>query len=161
MRYVNLSLLSVIGLSSCGPVVNNPVYPVGPQGEAGYNSLISLSNDAPTCAQGGVTIVSALDTNRNNTVDVNEDANVAVAVVCHGESATGLFNAVEVLNPCGDAPGVYDEVLLRLTDGTVLASFSENVNGKNTRFSLIGPGTYQTTDGTGCVFTLTSEGRLE
>ena len=36
----------------------------------------------------------------------------------------------------------------------LIASFSENVNGKNTRFVSIGPGNYMTTDGTECTFTV-------
>jgi hypothetical protein len=61
---------------------------------------------------------------------------------------------IQIVDPCGDAPGIIDEVLLILPDGSVLASFSETVEGRNTRFAVIPPGTYMTTDGSKCVFTL-------
>lgn len=69
------------------------------------------------------------------------------------------INRIE--DPCGDAPGIIDEVLLILANGQVLVSFSENANGKNTRFSILPPGSYQTTDGSGCVFTITSSGDVQ
>ena len=66
------------------------------------------------------------------------------------------FSAVTIVDPCGDKSGVYDEVLLKLADGTILASFSDDVNGKNTRFSLLNPGSYMTTDSSRCFFTIDS-----
>lgn len=68
------------------------------------------------------------------------------------------FTPVQIINPCGDASGVYDEVLLKLYSGEILASFSDNASGKNTRFSLIPAGSYMTTDGDNCYFTVTSNG---
>lgn len=60
---------------------------------------------------------------------------------------------VEILDPCGDSANVYDEVLLKLKNGQVLASFSANSSGLNTRFSLlVFDVLYGTTDGTGCQF---------
>lgn len=70
------------------------------------------------------------------------------------------FSNVTVVDPCGDAPTVVDEVLLKLGDGTVLASFSDNANGANTRFSLLNPGTYMTSDGSNCVFTVSNDGNI-
>jgi hypothetical protein len=64
-----------------------------------------------------------------------------------------------ILQPCGDTPGVFDEILLDTSSG-IVASFSDNANGKNTRFSVLTDGTYQVTDGTGCVFTIQNGGLL-
>lgn len=64
----------------------------------------------------------------------------------------GAAAVIEVIDPCGDAPGVYDEVILRLANGQLLSSFSDNSNGKNTRFSILTPGSYMTTDGSSCRF---------
>ena len=72
-----------------------------------------------------------------------------------GQNAVpGTYPITELIDPCGDAPSVFDEVLLRLNNNTIVASFSENSNGKNTRLSLLIPGTYQTTDGSSCTFTV-------
>jgi hypothetical protein len=51
-----------------------------------------------------------------------------------------------------EAANKYDEVFLRLSTGVILASFSDNANGLNTRFSVLTAGSYQTTDATGCRF---------
>jgi hypothetical protein len=88
------------------------------------------------------------------------------ATVCNGEDGeNGLdapptpFTPVAAIDPCGNGPG-FDEVLLRLNDGSILASFSDNANGKNTRFSLLVPGNYVSTDGTLCYFSVTSAGEV-
>jgi hypothetical protein len=70
------------------------------------------------------------------------------------------YAVVAIEDPCGDAPGIYDEVLLKLASGQVLASFSDNSSGKNTRFALLPPGSYVTTDGSSCHFTLNVDGSL-
>lgn len=73
-----------------------------------------------------------------------------------GQSApASQFSVVQVIDPCGKQSS-FDEVLLKLGDGTILASFSDNENGKNTRFSLLVPGNYVVTDGTHCYFTVNS-----
>lgn len=64
---------------------------------------------------------------------------------------------LEIIDPCGDAPGIHDEVLVRLPDGSLLVSMSDQVSGKNTRFVILGPGDYQTTDGSSCVFSVDQE----
>jgi hypothetical protein len=142
-----LLLLGFTIFTACGPT-------------PGFNSIINIVTGAGNCPAGGYVLLSSLDTNRDGVVN-DGDAEIKSNTVCNGNNATGVFSSVEVLDPCGDAPGVYDEVLLRLSDGTVLVSFSANASGDNTRFALIGPGTYTTTDGSNCTFTLTSEGRLQ
>lgn len=75
-------------------------------------------------------------------------------------AAMSAYAVAEVLDPCGDAPGVIDEVLLKLANGQLLASFSDNSSGKNTRFSIIPAGSYVTSDGTNCHFTVDSSGAV-
>lgn len=70
------------------------------------------------------------------------------------------YTVVGLVDPCGDKPGVYDEVFLRLANGQLIASFSDNSNGLNTRFSVIGPGNYVTTDGSHCYFSVDSNNQL-
>ena len=78
-----------------------------------------------------------------------------------GQDATlNQYDIVSVLDPCGDTPNVVDEVLLKLRNGQVLASFSANASGANARFSLLAPGNYLTTDGSNCHFTIDANGNM-
>lgn len=64
-------------------------------------------------------------------------------------------SVTKLIDPCGNGPG-YDEIFLRTNTGKIIASFSDNASGLNTRFSeLTVGGPYFTTDGTGCTFTVT------
>ena len=62
------------------------------------------------------------------------------------------FDIVEVIDPCGDE-AAFDEVILRLANGELLAYFA----GSDGFLTLIDPGNYVTTDGTGCQFTVNSD----
>ena len=67
------------------------------------------------------------------------------------------FSVVAIIDPCGDASGIIDEVLLRLANGQVLTSLSDNANGTNTRLGVLGDGSFVTTDGSNCAFTLSTD----
>jgi peptidoglycan hydrolase CwlO-like protein len=69
-------------------------------------------------------------------------------------------NITQVVDPCGDTPNKYDEVIFKMSNGTYVASFSDNANGLNTRFSVLPVGNYQTTDGTNCRFSVNANGTL-
>jgi hypothetical protein len=72
-----------------------------------------------------------------------------------GLNADTTYQVTEIIDPCGQQhPNGYDEVILKLGNGKYLASFSDNANGLNTRFGVLPAGTYRTTDGTNCTFTL-------
>lgn len=64
------------------------------------------------------------------------------------------YTVTELIDPCGDAPG-YDEVLMRLHNGLLVAHFA---SGTKQFLTVIGPGTYMTTDGTACTFTVSPSG---
>lgn len=70
------------------------------------------------------------------------------------------YTPVALINPCGDAPGIADEVFILLANGQLIASFSQSANGDNTRFAVLSPGNYVTTDGDNCSFTLSSDGSI-
>lgn len=141
--------------------------PIGPQGY----SIVTLVTPALTCPNAGVTTIIARDANYSGALELSVDEQVQEFTICNGtDGANGTngvngtngqdgqdapptaFTPVEIIDPCGDTPTIYDEVLLRLADGSVLASFSDNANGQNTRFSLLKPGSFMTTDGSGCYF---------
>lgn len=133
--------------------------PTGAPGANGFNSLIALVSNPPSCANGGVTVLSGLDINRDNSLSANEV--VVSSDVCNGlNAAPTAFTPTGLVNPCGDAPGIYDEVFIKLQNGTLIASFSDNASGQNTRFSVLVAGTYRTTDGDNCVFTTDSSGNI-
>lgn len=149
----------------------------GVNGQNGHSTVFLVGPASlDVCPAGGSTFLVALDSNDSGALEVEEDQNLQSATICNGatgangedgkDGADGLdapptqFTPVAVIDPCGDAPGIVDEVLLKLADGTILASFSENANGKNTRFALIGPGNYVTTDGSVCKFTINASGDI-
>jgi hypothetical protein len=69
----------------------------------------------------------------------------------------GQDTVMAVYDPCGDSPG-FDEILLKLADGTVLAYFE---SGSNRFLTVLRPGTYRTTDGSNCTFTLLNDGTIQ
>lgn len=148
-------------LVSCGgTVVEGPPGPPGNQGDSGNNghSVVFFPTNAPQCLNGGTLWLSATDTNDNGILDVTDD-NIKYAVVCNGQNAPwSLYITVGIITPCGPNSSPYKEVLLLLANGSVLASFSDNVSGTNTRFALIPDGSYQDTDASACPFTLSTSG---
>lgn len=81
------------------------------------------------------------------------------AVILDGQDGTdapAVLSVSEIIDPCGKQAS-FDEVLLRLSDGSLLVHFS---NGSNQFLSLIGPGSYVTTDGTSCHFTVNADGSV-
>lgn len=63
---------------------------------------------------------------------------------------------MSIIMPCGPNSSPYKEVILCLYDGTLLASFSQDVGGSYTRLSMLPTGTYMDTDSSGCIFTVAS-----
>lgn len=68
-----------------------------------------------------------------------------------------LFTPVEAIQACGNSVA-YKEVLLRLANGQVLGSFSDDTSGKMTRLAFLPDGTYMNTDNSGCTFSLSTAG---
>jgi len=180
MKKINMFLLSIFlsfALINCGKNGNNGSNGLnGKDGSNGINShsaVFSTTSASETqCPNGGTIFMIGIDTNDNQTLDTF-DTNIQTMIVCNGldgekgekgnkgdkgdtgnTSPPAQFTPIAIIDPCGDASGIYDEVFLKLYDGSILASFSDTVDGKNTRFVLLKNGTYQTTDGDNCVFTL-------
>lgn len=78
-----------------------------------------------------------------------------------GRDATlSPYTPVGLFNPCGDAAGVADEILIQLANGQIVVSYSDTSTGKNTRFAVLEPGHYKTTDGDRCYFTVNADGSI-
>jgi hypothetical protein len=72
-----------------------------------------------------------------------------------GEDGIDGANAVlEIIDPCGNNEGHFDEVILRLSTGDLLAYFE---SGSKRFLSIIDPGNYRTTDAQRCYFTVTED----
>jgi hypothetical protein len=71
----------------------------------------------------------------------------------------GYKNIVAIIDPCG-TQGNYNEVFLKLSNDQMLASFSDNASGQNTRFTVLTDGNFVTTDGTHCSFTVSGSGTV-
>jgi len=77
------------------------------------------------------------------------------------DGVSSPYQITGLVDPCGATPGFVNEVLLRLTNGMLVASFSANSAGANTRLGVLLPGMYQTTDtntpGKRCRFTVNAD----
>lgn len=129
----------------------------GESGSRGFSSLINVSLAGDLCPNGGALLLSGLDTDHSLVLEASEIT--SSNTICNGTNGQNApiqpFAPVEVLDPCG-AQSTFDEVLLRLSNGNVLASFSQNASGLNTRFTLIPDGNFGTTDNTNCSFSLST-----
>ena len=67
---------------------------------------------------------------------------------------------VTLLNPCGDAPGLVDEIIIRLPNGTLLATFTDSSNGKDLRLAVISEGDFETRDGDNCSYSIDSNNNI-
>lgn len=148
----------------------------GANGQDGASMVFeTLSASTEQCVSGGSLIVMAIDSDRSGSL-TPADSNHAAIVVCNGsdgadgrdgvdgqdgrdgqEAPLPLFTPVEAIQACGNSVA-YKEVLLRLANGQVLGSFSDDKNGKMTRLAFLPDGTYMNTDNTGCVFSLSTAG---
>ena len=127
----------------------------GAQGEAGQGCSVTqaLNGALIECASGSVLVLNGQ--NGEDGQD-GEDGMDGQDGQDGADAPPTPYSVSEVIDPCG-AESNFDEVLLKLANGAVVASFSENANGLNTRFVIIGPGNYMTTDGTSCQFTVNQD----
>lgn len=80
------------------------------------------------------------------------------AVIVNGtdgqDAPPTAYSVVELIDPCGDEPNAFDEVLLRLANGQLMAHYSSD----GLQFlTLLSPGNYVTTDSQKCHFTIDSD----
>jgi hypothetical protein len=75
-------------------------------------------------------------------------------IILNGVNGTTPYSVLGPIQPCGAASSPWKEVLLCLSNGSILGSFSETASGQNTRFAFLPAGTYQDTDESGCNFSV-------
>lgn len=71
------------------------------------------------------------------------------SVILNGKDS--LLGINELINPCGESGLQYEEILLRLSDNSIVAYFE---NGNKRFLSQLSSGDYVTTDGENCYFTI-------
>lgn len=64
------------------------------------------------------------------------------------------YSLVKEIQPCGPGSSPWKEVILCMAGGDLLASFSDNASGTNTRLSNIPQGNYIDTDASSCNFSV-------
>jgi hypothetical protein len=126
----------------------------GPQGPAGTScSVQSVAPDPSVAPNGGALITCGA----TSTLLLNGAPGAPGPQGDAGVPAPPTaYSVVAVIDPCGPSGG-FDEVFLRLANGTVVASFSDNAAGQNTRLSILVDGSFVTSDGTNCAFTVTTD----
>lgn len=122
------------------------------------NTTLTLNNTQIVSLQNSLTVnVNNLQTQIDSLQTTTNDDIVNIYTIING-----VNDVAAIVDPCGDSPG-WDEVLLRLADGSIVASFSDNASGLNTRFTVIPHNSsqvYSTTDGTSCGFKVMNDGLI-
>ncbi|MBN8542619.1 MAG: hypothetical protein J0L82_19670 [Deltaproteobacteria bacterium] len=141
--------------------LNGDVGPTGPAGSNGHSMVFkTLEASVEQCgSQGGTIILMALDVDDEG-IYLPHLPQTTSATLCNGSTPSVTnYTPVEAIQPCGAGPG-FREVLLRLSNGQVLASLSNNAQGDMTRLAFLPDGTYMTTDSMSCRFSLSSAGQV-
>lgn len=137
----------------CGETVSH-VYNgrPGENGTAATCSTQQLSNGSETiCSDGSHSVVV------NGSAGVKGDTGASGSNGTNGhDSPITPYSITDVLLPCG-AGGGYDEVLLRLGDGQLLAHFTE---GSREFLSILKPGNYVTASIPACYFSIDAGNNL-
>lgn len=67
------------------------------------------------------------------------------------------YTITEIIDPCGDNPNEYDEIIIKMYNGLYFAYFED----KNKRFlTILNPGKYITTDKQKCEFEILENGEI-
>lgn len=81
----------------------------------------------------------------------------STVVILNGKDAPPTaYTVVQIIDPCGKQTA-FDEVLLKLANGSILAHYA---SGSNQFLTYVTPGSFVTTDGTNCHFTVSSTGNV-
>lgn len=151
-----LIIVSMLMLSSCGKqVLTGPQGPPGTSGSDGQSCTVITVTAGPVAPNGGSMLTcpdgsTSLVLNGTNTVSTNNTTGT--------NGGTVTFNLVQVIQPCSAASSPYKETLLGLQGGQLLAAFSDDSSGDNTRLAFIPNGSFIDTDSSGCNFTVTGDG---
>jgi hypothetical protein len=163
-----------------GNPIPGPAGEIGPQGPAGIdgeNCTVNQTSQGAeiTCPDGSGAVVLNGNTGASgsngadgSSCSVNQMSNGATILCTDGTNAAILngqdgedapataYSIIEMKDPCGDQSG-FDEVLLKTASGSWIAHFA---SGQSQFLTVLTPGTYITTDGSHCYFTLNANGTI-
>lgn len=139
------------GQSTTGPQGNS-----GNQGEVGQIGL--PGEDADSCTVVSVSYGAEVTCPGQATVLIHNGAVGATgatgaAGVAGSNAPPTPYTITELVDPCGHMTD-HDEVLLRTSNNKLIVLYADNIHGDYPRLSILGPGNYTTSDGTGCGFTV-------
>lgn len=128
------------------------------------NSINTVNSQIVVLKQENITQNTAINSLQSNVTILNNQNTTQQTLLNNQQTQINSFliqlttasgyNIVSIKDPCGNSPLVLDEVFLVLGTGEILSSFSDKASGENTRFSLMSPGSYVTTDNSKCYFTV-------
>lgn len=148
-----------------------PQGPVGPsgkpgaQGEGGPEGPAASPGSPGSTGAAGPTGSQGPKGDKGDSCSVQSISNGAIinctdgttVIIYNGEDGSDApptpYTVVGLVDPCGHQSS-YDEVLLRMHDGTLMAHYA---SGSQQFLTIVGPGNYVTTDGTHCYFTVASD----
>ena len=116
----------------------------GERGQVGETGKQGIKGDS---GRNGTNGVDGKDGDKGDTGDTGIDGR---------DGVDGVDAVLEVIDPCGDAPDQYDEVLVQM-DGCIAAYFQD---GAEEFLVCLPDGNYQTTDKQACRFSIV-DGMLE
>lgn len=111
------------------------------------NQELEIIQDNVEDNSADITSLTALIAGLQTQVNTNI---VAIAAL----DTTTVNSITQIIDPCGNGAG-YDEVILKTRNGQYLAYFESGSQRYLTKLEI---GSYATTDGTGCHFSLTASG---
>lgn len=160
-----LLVLVSIGLMGCTKeIITKEEASVALQDSPPSYAINSRIANEEECATGGNVIEIYVDEDLDGMKSDLEHV-VSSSPVCNGHNGLDgqagsdapipAYGFVEAIFPCGNTTA-FKEVLIRMQNGQILSSFSDNPQGAMTRLVLIPDGTYMNTDNSGCQFSLST-----
>lgn len=161
---MKLMILCFLALTACGQTTTLSVSPLqpGPKGDKGDKGDQGIPGlNGTSCAVTSVAtgaIISCTDGTAAYIADgAKGDQGIKGDTGQDGAAApVSPYTIMEAIDPCGKQTA-YDEVLLKLNNGTILAHYSD---GAKQFLTVVGAGNYVTTDGTSCYFTIHTDGSV-
>lgn len=128
-----------------GPIgPQGPTGPAGERGEPGTScSVTQTVNGAIISCTDGTSVVVLNGSNGTNGTNGQDGVSPPASA----------YSVTQIVDVCGKQ-AAFDEVLLRLANGQLLAHYA---SGANQFLTVLTPGNYVTTDGTHCYFTVDND----